>query len=139
MFQIIAGEKGKGKTKLLISKANEDIYETKGSLVYLDKNNKHMYELSNKIRLINTRDYSIDSANEFCGFISGVISSDHDLEKVYFDSFLKIGCIKIDELESILNKLKDISDRFNIDFILSISLNKENIPESFHDKIVVAL
>ena len=52
MIEIIAGLKGHGKTKILIQKANDDIKLTKGTIVYLDKNNKHMYELSNQIRLI---------------------------------------------------------------------------------------
>ncbi len=52
MIDIIAGAKGKGKTKILIQQVNDDIKLTKGTIVYLDKNNKHMYELSNQIRLI---------------------------------------------------------------------------------------
>jgi ABC-type phosphonate transport system ATPase subunit len=57
MIQIISGEKGKGKTKILIDKANTEVKAAKGSIVYLDKSNKHMYELSNKIRLENVKDY----------------------------------------------------------------------------------
>ena len=53
MVQIIAGKKGKGKTKYLLDMANNAVKESKGSIVYLDKSSKHMYELSNKIRLIN--------------------------------------------------------------------------------------
>ena len=43
MIQIIAGEKGKGKTKILLDKVNADVLEAKGSIVYLDKSTKHMY------------------------------------------------------------------------------------------------
>ena len=39
-----------------------------------------MYELNNKVRLINVPDYMISDADEFIGFISGIISQDHDLE-----------------------------------------------------------
>ena len=53
MVQIIAGRKGKGKTKYLLDMANTAVKEAKGSIVYLDKSSKHMYELNNKIRLIN--------------------------------------------------------------------------------------
>ena len=91
MIHIIAGEKGKGKTKLLIARANEDVRSITGNLVYIDKSNKHMYELSNKIRLINSRDYLLTNADEFLGFICGILSSDHDVEKIYFDSLLKIA------------------------------------------------
>ncbi|MFR8318609.1 MAG: twitching motility protein PilT, partial [Catenibacillus sp.] len=57
MIQIISGVKGKGKTKYLIQKVNDAVKGSKGNIIYLDKNNKHMYELSNKIRLINVKDY----------------------------------------------------------------------------------
>ena len=53
MIEIISGEKGKGKTKELLTKVNAAVASASGSIVYLDKSQKHMYELSNKIRLIN--------------------------------------------------------------------------------------
>ena len=139
MIHIIAGEKGKGKTKLLIAKANDDIQEMNGSLIYIDKSNKHMYELSNKIRLINSKDYFITNADEFLGFICGILSSDHDLEKIYLDSFLKIACINENELEPVLMKLNDIYNHFDVDCVISLSANKKKVPESFSDSVIVAL
>ena len=140
MIQIIAGEKGKGKTKLLIARANEDVRNITGNLVYIDKSNKHMYELSNKIRLINSRDYLLSNADEFLGFISGILSSDHDVEKIYFDSLLKIA--NLDEnadLEPVLTKLNAISNLFNIEFVVCISVPKSRIPDSFMDQVIIAL
>ena len=49
MIQIIAGEKGKGKTKILLDKANAEVLTTTGTLAFIDKNNRHMYELNNKL------------------------------------------------------------------------------------------
>lgn len=139
MIQFIAGEKGKGKTKILLDKVNADIKIAKGTIVYLDKNTKHMYELNNKIRLINVKDYLITNADEFIGFICGLISQDHDLEKVYFDSFLNIACLENKDITSTLEKIDVISAKFNVDFIFSISLNGNDIPEKFKDRIIVAL
>ena len=59
MVEIIAGEKGKGKTKYLLDKVNTSIESATGNIVYLDKSQKHMHELSNKVRLINVADYPI--------------------------------------------------------------------------------
>ena len=74
MVQIISGAKGKGKTKFLIQKANDAVKAAEGNIVYLDKNSKHMYELSNKIRLINVGEYPIDTYDTFIGFLCGLIS-----------------------------------------------------------------
>lgn len=139
MVQIVAGEKGKGKTKLLIAKANEDVTQMNGSLVYIDKSNRHMYELSNRIRLINSKDYLISNADEFIGFLCGIISANHDLEKIYVDSFLKLAYITEDNMESILMKLLDISNHFKVDIIVCISSAKKNIPENFLDSVIIAL
>ena len=94
MVQIIAGAKGKGKTKYLLDMANTAVKEAKGSVVYLDKSSKHMYELNNQIRLINVQEYPIDTSDGFIGFICGIICQDHDLEQMYLDSFLKLACLE---------------------------------------------
>ncbi len=139
MIQIIAGEKGKGKTKVLINKANTDVRTAKGSIVYLDKSNKHMYELSNKLRLINVRDYCIENSSEFIGFICGLLSQDNDLEKVYLDSFLNIACTDEENCDGILNKLDLISKKFAVDFVVSISMKESQLSENCKQKVVLAL
>ncbi|MFT4143416.1 MAG: twitching motility protein PilT [Mobilitalea sp.] len=139
MIQIISGEKGKGKTKILIDKANTEVRAAKGSIVYLDKSNKHMYELSNKIRLENVRDYFIENDSEFVGFLSGIISGNHDLQAVYLDSFLKIAYVDDNNFDSVYSKIEKLSEKFNVDFILSISLNDSQLPENVKKNVIVSL
>ena len=79
MIQIIAGKKGKGKTKHLLDKVNAEVKEVHGNIVYLDKSSKHMYELNNKVRLIDTSEFGLSSSDGFMGFICGIISQDHDV------------------------------------------------------------
>ena len=139
MIQIISGVKGKGKTKFLIQKANEAVKNVDGSVVYLDKNIKHMYELNNRIRLINVGDYPIDSYDAFLGFVCGLISQDHDLEEMFLDSFLTIGQIPDDCVGDVLAKLNDISVRYEVNFTVSISMDADNIPDGFKKDIVISL
>ena len=139
MVQIIAGEKGKGKTKILLDKVNSDVKTSKGTIVYLDKSNKHMYELNNRIRLINVNDYCIECASEFVGFICGIISQDHDLDKIYLDSFLKVACLNADDIERVIAKLDMISVKFNVDIIISLSAIAETLSEPVRSKVIVAL
>ena len=63
MIQIIAGKKGKGKTKHLLDKVNAEVKEVHGNIVYLDKSSKHMYELNNKVRLIDTSEFGLSSSD----------------------------------------------------------------------------
>ena len=128
MIDIIAGAKGKGKTKILIQQVNDDIKLTKGTIVYLDKNNKHMYELSNQIRLIVVPEFNVTDTDMFLGFIAGIISQDHDLDKIYLDSFLTTACIK-DNLDYAVEKLDALSEKFGVSFVISASVDKENMQE----------
>ncbi|NLP15850.1 MAG: twitching motility protein PilT [Clostridiales bacterium] len=139
MIQIIAGAKGKGKTKILLEKVNTEVNVAKGSIVYLDKNNKHMYELSNKVRLINVKDYLIENSDEFIGFLLGIISCDHDLQSIYLDSFLTIAKIDNDNIEHVFKKLDKISNQFKINLCISISMNYDQIPDIMKQNVSVSL
>ena len=138
MIDIIAGAKGKGKTKILIQQVNDDIKLTKGTIVYLDKNNKHMYELSNQIRLIVVPEFNVTDTDMFLGFIAGIISQDHDLDKTYLDSFFTTACIK-DNLDYAVEKLDALSEKFGVSFVISASVDKENMPESVQKYVSHAL
>lgn len=139
MVQIIAGEMGKGKTKELLRMVNEDVRTISGNIVYLDKTNKHMYELSNKIRLVNAKDYKTVSSEEFLGFVSGIVSQDNDIEKIYVDSFLKVACVDISQLDRILSELDERSKLLKVDFVLSISLKKEQLPQAYQNAVILSL
>lgn len=139
MVQLIVGEKGKGKTKIILDKVNSAIKSANGNIVYLDKNSKHMYELNNKIRLIDVSSYPIMNSEQFVGFICGIISQDHDLEAMYLDGFLKIAKLEGCDPTTTILELENISQKCNIDFIISLSVNADTIPESIKDKVLVAL
>ena len=139
MIEIIAGEKGKGKTKELLAKVNHSVTAASGNIVYLDKSQKHMYELNNKVRLIDVSRYMIENESEFLGFVCGIISQDHDLEQIYLDSFLKVSKLEDADVTDTLDQLDKIGEKYGISIVVSISLDKEEIPEALQDKIAVAL
>lgn len=139
MVQLIVGKKGKGKTKQLLDKVNSDVQNILGNIVYLDKSTKHMYELNNKVRLIDVSQYLIENNSEFIGFVSGILSQDHDLQQMYFDNFLDIAKEESTQMEGTVAKLEKMSEAFNVDFILSVSVDKEELPASVQDKVIIAL
>ncbi len=140
MIELIVGEKGKGKTKMLMGKANNDIKITGGNIVYLDRNNKHMYELSNRVRLINVPDYNIHSADMFLGFIYGIVSQDNDLDRMFLDNFMSISCIEtVEEVENMIKALSAISDKFELDFVIGISMKKDDLTDYLKKLVVISL
>lgn len=136
MVQMIIGNKGKGKTKQLLDKVNTSIKTANGNIVYIDKSSKHMFELNNKIRLIDASSFGLRNSDEFIGFILGIISQDHDLEEMYLDSFLKVSRLEGQDITAAVMELDKISTIFDVKFILSVSLDREQIPEAIADKII---
>lgn len=139
MVQLIVGVKGKGKTKVLLDKVNSQIQTVEGNIAYLDKSTKHMYELNNKIRLIDVSEFSLKNADEFVGFILGIISQDHDLQQMYLDSFIKIAKLEGADITDTIKELELISEKFKVDFTLNVSMDAKDIPEAIKSNIEVAL
>lgn len=139
MVQLIVGTKGKGKTKCILDKVNGEVKNILGNIVYLDKSTQHMFELNNRIRLICVPDYRIENTDQFLGFVAGILSQDHDLQQMYFDSFLDIAQIQDDGLVAAIKKLQKLSDQFHVDFILSISVDEVDLPEEIKPLIAISL
>jgi len=115
------------------------VKQAKGNIVYLDKSDKHMYELSNKIRLINVPQYNVDTTDGFLGFISGIISQDHDLDTMFLDSFIKLANLEGQDISDTIDKLDAIGSKFNVTFVLSISMDEEFLPDNAKSKILISL
>ena len=98
-----------------------------------------MFELNNKVRLISATDYPLKNSDEFIGFICGIVSQAHDLASVYLDSFLKVAKLEGEDITDCVEQLEGIGKQYNITFVLSVSMDKEELPEGMQDKIIVAL
>ena len=141
MIEIITGRKGKGKTKYLLEKANQAMEVTSGTIGYVDKSTKHMYELNNQIRLVNVYNYPVSSYESFVGFVSGLIAQDYDLDKIFFDSFLTISGLESDlsRLSEAISTLYSMSEKFHVSFVLSISLDEADLPEYIKQFVTLSL
>ena len=139
MVHLITGNKGKGKTKWILDKANSEVKDILGNICYLDKSTQHMYELNNRIRLINVADYMIDNSDQFLGFVSGIISQDHDLEQMYFDSYLDISHLEKDKVADSIKRLQALSKVFGVQFFISISMDQDEFPDELKELIAVSL
>ena len=136
MVKLVIGHKGTGKTKKMIDMANSSLDHVNGSVVFINKNHRLMYDLKYRIRVICMEDFEqITNVDEYIGFIFGIISQDHDIEVIFIDSILKHADINTGNLENFLDRLNAISESYGPDFVVSISAEKEDIP--YIDKYTV--
>ena len=128
MVKLLLGHKGSGKTKQMIDLANNLVENSKGSIIFINKNQRLMYDLKYRIRVICMEDYEhITNIYEYIGFIYGIISSDHDIETIFVDSILKHADVSLGDLPEFIDRLKAISEIYELDFIVSISAEKEEM------------
>lgn len=137
MISLIVGGNGKGKTKILLDQANEAIKNSNGSIVYIDKSSKHMYELNNKVRLIDTSNLPLKNPDQFIGAICGVLSQDHDIEKLYLDDFAKLAKIADGDIEEYLDECENISKSFGVEFIIGVPVDKASLGEKYRAMVTV--
>ena len=129
MIQIITGDKGKGITKVLIDKVNNEVKVVTGSVVFIDNNNKHLYELSNRVRMINCTNYEVDNLEMFAGFILGIISQNKDIEKIYIDNFTSVTYVKPEQISYALDLMNKISEKYNIGIVLCFATDSSEVPD----------
>ena len=127
MVNLIVGKEGKGKTKILLERVNGEVQSATGNIVFLDRNDKHMFELNNKVRLVNVTEYDFKNSSEFIGFVCGILSQDHDIESMYFDAVLKLAKLDKDGLTEVVKRLDVIGEKFNVKFTASVTLDASEI------------
>lgn len=128
MVNLLIGHKGSGKTKKMIELANDEVQTADGSIIFINKNHRLMYDLNHRIRVVCMEDYPhITNSDEYIGFIYGIISSDHDIEMMFIDSILKHADVSLGDLPDFIIRLKKIADHYDIEFTVSLSADKEEM------------
>ena len=131
MVELLIGKKGTGKTKALIEKVNNALTVAKGNGVFISNDtNRNIFDVKSKARMADTSEFEIKSYDEFLGFISGIISRDFDITNIFVDGIFKIvGSDNLDGFESFLNRLETMSQKFEITFVISVSIDAETAPD----------
>lgn len=136
MIRIILDKEGTGKTRKLIEQANRASIEDGGDIVYIDDNKRHMYELSHKVRFIDTSEFTISDFCVFHGFICGIISENFDISQIYIDDTFKIVKDSMDSFEKFLKDIDQLSKKFNISFTLTLNGDPNAPPEFIKEYII---
>ena len=121
MIKVIMGKRGTGKSKKIIELANQAVKEDLGDIVYINSNNRHMYDLDHNIRFVDVSEFEIDDYCMFYGFICGIISEDFDISQIYIDGITKIADDDANSFEKFLKDIRKISNKFNITFTFTVS------------------
>ena len=129
MIKVIYGEKGTGKTKMMIDAANAAVADAKGHLIFLTDNKRCMYDLEREVRFIDVSEYDIAGENALCGFVKGVIAGNHDNEYVFIDGVVRIAGKPVSELATFFYMLDKVSKTNNLVITVSVTGAKEELPD----------
>ena len=129
MIQIIHGKKGTGKTKKILDMANEAVKDFKGDIIFVDDDNRYMFDLKHEIRFVNAGEYGCNSPEMFLGFICGMLSQNFDISVNFVDAFLKLVKCDVEKTEELFARLEALTTAHNVQVIISCSVDDEAAPE----------
>lgn len=119
VLKFVLGPSGSGKTSWLIQKANKEMKSGKGRIVFIDSDNDQIFSLDHAVRLIDAHNFNIDNLDKFIGFISGIISRDYDVEKVYIDGMYDLIDFQ-DNIDKLVEGLRFLADNNNVIFYMGM-------------------
>jgi hypothetical protein len=136
MVKLVCGSKGTGKTRTMVEMGNSALATAKGKIFFLEANNKHIYDLHYNIKYVNTKEYGIVGTEQFLSFVYGMLAADYDIELVYIDGLYKIAKIDLKDLEEVITKLEIASEKFEVDFVMSVNHDKSEVPDKLHALVI---
>ena len=89
MIKVIMGLKGSGKTKKLLDGINAAVAEAHGDVVCIEYGKHLTYDVSYKVRLVDSKEYGIKSPEMLKGFLSGLHAGNFDITNVFIDNLYK--------------------------------------------------
>jgi len=130
MIHVIMGLKGSGKTKKLIDGINAAVAQASGDVVCIEYGKKLTYDVTYKVRLVDSQEYGIQSADMLKGFLSGMHAGNFDITHVFIDNLYKtIGHDLATAEEFIAWAAKFAADN-NMEITLTLSEDPANVSEA---------
>lgn len=129
MIQVVHGKKGSGKTKRIIDMANNAVKEQNGIVVFIDDDNRYMFDVQQPVRFVNAGEYNMRSPEMFYGFLCGMVSQNFDISYVVVDALLKLLNAKAGETEWFFRQLAILAEKENVTFVLSVSCDDADAPD----------
>ena len=137
MVKLIIGLKGSGKTKALVGLVCKAVDEDTGDVICIEKDRKLTYDIPYKARLIDAGSYDIGSYEFLKGVISGIHAGNYDITHFFIDNFFKLVDDKSEgSLVGFIQWLAAYSDKENIEFVISISMDPETVPDELKQYMI---
>lgn len=137
MVTLILGKSGSGKTRLLIEDANKEKARGNGNIVFIDTDDKHIFTLDYTVRLINAKNFGIDSIESLYGFVAGIVSRDYDIEKVYLDGLYHLVEFDNEGIQKLVSRFNELSKNSNVEILLGLDKEESDLPEGIEAEIKV--
>ena len=136
MVNLLTGQKGSGKTQLMIDLANKKAKECDGNVIFIKNSHNDTISLSFDVRAVCMADYpSIRNIDDYTGFLYGMLSANSDIQVIFIDAILKQTNIELENIPRFIDRLDNISKRHNVQFFVSISANKEDLVNVNAEKV----
>ena len=121
MIQVIMGLKGSGKTKKMIASINEALASANGDVVCIEYGKKLTYDINYRVRLVDSKEYGINSLDMLKGFLSGLHAGNFDITNVYIDNLYKtIGSDRATG-EAFITWCADFAQANNMNITITVS------------------
>ena len=129
MIHVIMGLKGSGKTKKLIDAIHVAVAEAHGDVVCIEYDRKLTYDVTYKVRLVDSQEYGISSPEMLKGFLSGLHAGNFDITNVFIDNLYKTIGKDIAAAEDFITWCAKFAADNNMEITITISEDPETASE----------
>ena len=135
MIHVIMGLKGTGKTKKLIDGIQEAVAKSQGDVVCIEYGKKLTYDVSYKVRLVDSQEYGIRSAEMLKGFLSGLHAGNFDITHVFIDNLYKTIGTNLAAAEDFVAWCAKFAADNSMEITVSISEDPANVSDAMKQYI----
>ena len=130
MVRLIMGANGAGKTKQLIDLIHSAVESENGSVVCIEPGADMTFDIKSSVRLVNAKEYDLNSFECLRGFVSGLYAGNYDLSHAFVDKLAQsVGSSSLSEAENFLHWLDRFSERNSVKFTVTLSMDEGTATE----------
>ena len=130
MIHVIMGLKGSGKTKKLIDGINAAVEQSSGDVVCIEYGKKLTYDVTYKVRLVDSQEYGINSVEMLKGFLSGMHAGNFDITHVFIDNLYKTIGADLTAAEEFVAWAAKFSSDNSMEITVALSEDPANASEA---------